>query len=124
MDALGRGLLISMGVIWNWLAIEFEDQKLLEIIPLDLIERNLFHDDPNIRSIATWTWTNARKRLPVKKTVSVEILNSFFHQWVGGGIDRGIDLAGYAMACQIGIDRDAWTPILTKSQIQKNPQAI
>lgn len=118
-EALGRGLLIAMGMLWNWVRFVDHDQKLVARIPLDLIEPNLFHDDSTIRSIATWTWTNTRNRLQVKKPVSAAILDSLFQQWEGGAIDRLTDLAGYAMACQLGIDRDVWTPKLTKSQIQK-----
>ncbi len=118
-EVVGRGLLICMGMLWNGSEFEKRAQNFVAAIPIDLIEPNLFHDDPTIRSIATWTWTNARKRLKAPTPVSKAILNSFFQHWQGGGVDRGTGLAGYAMACQLGIHRDLWTPKLTKTQIQK-----
>lgn len=119
IKAVGRGLLISMGLLWNRLNYHEYQLSIAEAISLDLIEPHLFHDDPIIRSVATWAWANSRKRLKVPSPVSKTILDSFFQHWLSGNADRATDLAGYAMSCQLGMDRDLWTPKLTKVQIQK-----
>lgn len=118
-EVVGRGLLISMGLLWNEWEFLNSKQSVVAAIPIDLIEPHLFHNDPTIRSIATWAWTNTRKRLKAPRPVSKATLDSFFRHWRGGGVDRATDLAGYAMSCQLGMDRDLWTPKLTKTQIQK-----
>ena len=119
IEAVGRGLLISMGLLWNRQNYHEHQLSILEAISLDLIEPHLFHDDPIIRSVATWAWVNSRKRLKAPSPVSRNILDSFFQHWLSGSADRATDLAGYAMSCQLGMDRDLWTPKLTKVQIQK-----
>lgn len=118
-ESVGRGILISMGLLWNWSIFDESIPKVVKVVPIDLIEPHLFDDDIIIRSMATWVWTNARKRVKAKKPVSKTILDALFKQWQGGGIDRATDLAGYALASQLGISRDLWIPKLTKTQIQK-----
>lgn len=118
-DELGRGLLISMGMLWNESQSNQLGKDIINAIPINFIESNLFHDDRDISGIATWTWTNTRRRLKAPKQVTSNILNTLFQRWQEGGDDRGTDLVGYALACQIGVNRDLWAPKLTKTQIQK-----
>lgn len=118
-ENVGRGLLISMGILWNRDRFEEHERKIIDAIPLDQIEPHLFNIDPIIRSIATWVWVNTRRHLEVKNTPSQAILNEFLKRWQNNALNRDTDLAGYAMSCQLGIDRDFWTPRLSETQIQK-----
>jgi hypothetical protein len=118
-EDISRGLLIAMGILWNWSRLDPMNRDIGEAIPLEQIEPHLFHEDSVIRSAATWAWTNGRKRQKAQKPVSVAILNNFFKHWQGDGSDRATGLAGYAMSCQLGVDRDLWTPNLTKTEIRK-----
>lgn len=118
-DDLGRGLLISMGMLWNHSESKHGDINISEAIQVDLVEPSLLHDDRNIWSIATWVWTNSRRRKKAVQPVSATILNTFFKRWQEGGDNRGAALAAYALSRQIGIGRELWKPKLTKAQIQK-----
>lgn len=113
----GRGLLISMGILWNH-SIPYENKKIAEIIPIDLIEPFLFHEDRDIWPIAAWVWTNTRRRQKSARHVSPEILNSLLAHWLEDRNDRADGVVDYAMGCQVGIDRDFWTPKLTKTQVR------
>ena len=88
-EELGCGLLISMGMLWNHSEPRQFSEQIAEAIPIDLIEPNLLHDDHDIWSIATWTWTNTRRRLKKPRQVSATILNIFFQHWLKGDNNRG-----------------------------------
>jgi hypothetical protein len=115
-EAFGRGLLICMGLLWNHSRRKFEDGKIVESIPIDLIEPHLHHEDGAIWGVATWVWTNTRRRHKSPKQLSRAILDTLLVNWLEHGDSREGGLAAYAMSCQIGIDRDFWAPNLTKTQ--------
>ena len=116
---LGRGLLISMGMMWNHLISKRDNEKIGEVINIDLIEPHLFHEDSVIWCVATWVWTNTRRRHKSPRHVSCAILDTLLLHWLECSDYRGGELAAYAMHWQVGIDRDFWTPKLTKSQVRK-----
>lgn len=118
-EDVGRGLLISMGLIWNNLGQKEIAAEIPKAIPMDLIEPLLFHSDVNLWNIAIWVWTNTRRRLTTVNLISTKILDTFFKHWQKDSNDRGATLINYAISCEIGIDRDFWKPTLTKSQISK-----
>jgi hypothetical protein len=118
-EDIGRGLLISMGMLWNHQRLKSDNEGIAEIIEFALIESHLLHEDRDISSIATWVWTNARRRLKLRRQVTCAILNRLLINWLEDENYRGGGLAAYAMSCQIGIDRDFWTPKLTKTQARK-----
>lgn len=115
-EELGLGLLICMGMLSNHPASMQSAPSIAKAIPINLIEPSLLHKDRDIWGIATWTWTNARRRMKAPTGVSVATLNALFEHWQEGIDDRAADLADYAMSCQIGIDRDFWKPKLTPIQ--------
>lgn len=117
-EELGRGLLISMGMLWNRSEL-IKEEDVAEAIPIDLIERHLLHEDRNIWCIAAWVWTNARRRHKSPRQLSLAILNTLLGHWLKEGNYREGGLAAYALSCQIGTDRDFWTPKLTKTQARK-----
>ncbi len=113
---LGRGLLISMGMLWNHLDSPQSDAAVAESIPIDLIEPHLFVQDLDIWCIASWVWTNARRRQKSPTPVPPLVLDKFLLEWLNSSVDRAGRFAGYALICQLGIARDYWTPKLTKTQ--------
>lgn len=117
-EKLGRGLLISMGLLWNHSRLKPDDGKVVELIPIDLIEPHLHHEDGAIWGIATWVWTNTCRRHKSPKQISRAILDTLLVNWLEHGDFREGVLAAYAMSCQIGIDRDFWTPELTQTQAE------
>ena len=118
-EELGRGLLIAMGMLWNYSRSKRGEDEIAAAIPSDLIEPHLLHEDRDIWPIATWAWTNARRRQKSPSPVSSAVLDGFLLKWLNSANSRAGGLAGYAMSCQIGIDRDCWTPKLTKTQARK-----
>jgi hypothetical protein len=118
-EGVGRGLLISMGILWNRDISNEGNLNISDLVGIDKIEPHLFDEDPVIRSIATWVWANTRKGLDVKNIPSQDVLNGFLRRWIDGKKNRDAELAGYAMACLLGIDRDLWRPKIEKSKIQK-----
>ena len=118
-EELGRGLLIYMGMLWIQLIGNRDYGKIVELIPIDLIEPHLLHKDRDIWCVSTWVWTNTRRRHKSPGRVSCAILDALLHNWLGRSDYRKRELAAYAMHCQIGIDRDFWTPKLTESQARE-----
>lgn len=122
-EKIGRGLLISMGILWNNLLHETTDE-IIKAIPIYLIEPHLFHKDRDIWSIAAWVWSNTRRRQISPNPVSTAILDLFLAHWLEKQNDKAADIIAYAMGCLAGIDRDSWTPKLTKKQESKVRQVI
>jgi hypothetical protein len=118
-NELGRGLLVAMGLLWNHLRSAKSDEAVVDSIPVELIEPHLLDKDSDIWSIASWAWTNARRRQKSSIQVSSAVLDSFLLKWLSDGGHRAGGLAAYAMSCQIGINRDHWAPKLTKTQARK-----
>lgn len=118
-EELGRGLLVSMGVLWNHSRSAKHDEAAAESISIDLIEPHLLDQDRDIWCITVWVWTNARRRQKSPSPVSSAVLDRLLIKWLNDGDHRAGGLAGYAMSCQIGIDRDCWSPKLTKMQARK-----
>lgn len=118
-EEVGRGLLISMGILWNNSQYLDAKDKSAEAIQLDLIEPYLLHENRNIWSIAIWTWNNARRRLNMPRQVTVTFMNTLFHRWQSEDNDIANMLSDYMMSSLLGIDRSLWTPKLTKEQIQR-----
>lgn len=118
-EEFGRGLLIAMGMLWNYSRSVRAQDEIAAALPIDLIEPHLLHEDRDIWPIATWAWTNARRRQKLPSPVSPAVLDRFLLNWLNSGDCRAGGLAAYAMSCQIGIDRDCWTPKLTKTQTRK-----
>lgn len=118
-DDLGRGLLVSMGMLWNASEREKTDGPVAKAIQIDLIEQSLHHEDRDIWSIATWVWVNTRRRLKSSSQVPVAILDTLLIRSLDGNNDRGADLSRYALSCQLGMDRDSWAPKLTAIQVRK-----
>jgi hypothetical protein len=119
-EEIGRGLLICMGMLWNHSRTKREDDAIIaEVIPIDLVEPHLFHPHGVIWSIATWVWINTRRRLKSPSQVTVALLDKFLLNWLKDSDCREGALAAFALSCQIGIDRDFWTPKLTKAKALK-----
>lgn len=116
-EGIGRGLLIAMGLVWN--SSPGEEKNIVEVIPIDLIEPFLSHEDRDIWPIAAWVWTNTRRRHESPRQVSLKTLNSLLARWLEDRNDRAAGVVDYALGCQIGIDRDFWTPKLSKEQVLK-----
>jgi hypothetical protein len=106
-----------MGLVWN--SSPGEEKNIVEVIPIDLIEPFLSHEDRDIWPIAAWVWTNTRRRHESPRQVSLKTLNSLLARWLEDRNDRAAGVVDYALGCQIGIDRDFWTPKLSKEQVLK-----
>lgn len=113
---VGRGLLISMGMLWNSPSDDASVDEVAEAICLDLIEPQLLSADGDLWPIATWAWTNARRRLNLSSVASNRILDLFLDRWLSDENDRAAGLVCYALSCQAGIDRTVWIPQLTEVQ--------
>ncbi|WP_201492588.1 SIR2 family protein [Rubrivivax sp. A210] len=117
-EELGRGLLISMGMLWN----DFEDDSskddAAKAVWMDLIEPQLLNADEDLWPIATWVWTNARRRLGASKDVDRNLLDTFLIRWLSGQHDRAAGIVQFFMSRQLGLDRNSWTPELSPEQIR------
>lgn len=110
----GRGLLITMGMLWNHSrAVE---REIAEAIPIELVESHLANEDSNISSMAIWVWTNTRVRRHSPEPASPSILQTLLTFWFGESGSKRASLASYAMSCQFGIDRELWMPQITEEQ--------
>lgn len=117
-EDLGLGLLTTMGILWNT-QISQEEESAVQAIPIDLIEPHLFHKDRNIWGIATWVWTNVRRKQKRPKAASPAILDSLLDHWLADYGYREGGIAAYAIGCQVVLGRNFWTPKLTRMQTRK-----
>lgn len=116
-EEIGHGLLICMGLIWN--RSSEENKSVLDVIPIKLIESYIRHTDPEIWSIATWTWTNTRRKYEKLPAMPTDILDLHLRHWLSSGNDRSGTTAAYALCCQLGIDRQNWYPKLSDAEIHR-----
>jgi hypothetical protein len=115
-EELGRGLLISMGLLWNRFEADAFKDSMSEVLWMDLIEPQLLNDDADLWPIATWVWTNARRRIKTFAAVDGILLDRFLSRWLSGPDDRATGVVNYSMSCLIGIERDSWVPELAPEQ--------
>jgi hypothetical protein len=108
---ISTALLICMGRVWH--AAEELDIKLF---PIGHIAKHLFNEDPAVWGPATWTWTNIRRRNPKMLPASSKILDKLMQRWFAGDAEQLGDTVSYSLSCQLGMDRDAWVPSLTKNR--------
>lgn len=121
-DKLVHGLLICMGLVWNSVfkdrKKDEEEESIENIISIAQLESYLLEKDHSIWGVAGWIWANVRRRKPVAK-VSAPVLNRLLQNWFKNKKYREGGIAAYALGCQLGMERNDWSPTLTKIQSQK-----
>lgn len=110
-DKLGRGLLICMGFFWMH---GDEKDAIAPLIPIHLVERQLFNPNPALFLPATWVWNIFYRRLSPDHIASQEILNVLLKNFLFLQGRLGVGTVAYALACQVGLDKNYWSPRFTE----------
>jgi hypothetical protein len=115
-DEIGRGLMISMGLIWNYAMHRnnFDWSK----FSIKEIEKHLFHDEVHLNYNAAWIWLVMRRDskdlkeyVPPKK-----VLDQLTKLYLSSPVSRVAETAAYALSVNLGIDRDYWKPKINREQ--------
>jgi hypothetical protein len=112
-ESLSRGLLICMGVIWASRHMEV-DARMYEVIPISLVESHLYSALPTVFLPATWVRNIYCREVNAEETPSIEILDRFLLNFMS--VEGGrFETTAYAIACQMGMPRDHWVPVLSEA---------
>ena len=113
-DDVGQGLLICMGIIWNY---SMQSRKTdVNYLPIKEIEKHLFHSEEYLHHIATWIWLVVRRDTSELESYipSKKVLNQLLKIWLSSDQSQAVETAAYALGINLGIDRSYWRPKLRK----------
>lgn len=114
-DEIAIGLFACAGLTFR----RKKDQFLLELIPLDQIERLLFHDNSAICGAASYTFAVIASHLKQLPPLSPKILDRLLMLWLNSDCELANEPISVFFYNHVNIPRQEWKPVLSDVQVKR-----
>jgi hypothetical protein len=120
-EDIGLGLLTCGGLLW---ISHGACADVANALPLEDVESRLFLEDPALCEAAIWAWASILRERQSRLQPSPRTLDRLTSVWLGDTVaKRSFHAAAYALCQHMGLERDAWSPILSGAQVRQVPIA-
>jgi hypothetical protein len=89
-------------------------------LPLEDVGSRLFLEDPALCEAAIWAWASIHRERQSPPGPSQRNIGRLTSMWLGNNAaKRSFHVAAYALCQHMGLQREAWAPVLTDAQVHQ-----